>query len=134
MRAVVDTNVLVSALLTPGGLPAALLTAVLNRQLRAVVCEDIGAEYHRVLLRPHFRFDPSRIAGVIEAIRLTSDWVPIPTYAGQPPLPDPSDWPFVAAAAVAGCPVITGNVRHFPEGVGVRVMAVREWVASGSVG
>ncbi|MEO8298231.1 MAG: PIN domain-containing protein [Burkholderiales bacterium] len=130
MRAVVDTNVLVSALLTPGGLPAALLAAVLNGQLRAVVCEDIVAEYRLVLQRPRFRFDPSRVAAVIGAIRLTSDWVPIPAYAGQPPLPDPTDWPFLAAATVAGCPVITGNARHFPEGVGVRVMTVREWVGN----
>ena len=51
---------------------------------------------------------------------------------GLPPPPadlrDNSDWPFMACAQAAGCPVITGNVRDFPAALGVRVMTAREWM------
>jgi hypothetical protein len=32
----------------------------------------------------------------------------------------------------AGCPVVTGNARHFPDSAGVRVMTAREWVGGKS--
>lgn len=129
MRAVVDTNILVSGLLSGSGPPAQVLAAITGGRLRPVVCEAILAEYAAVLPRPRLRIHPGRLQALLELIRLTADWVAIPPHTGHPPLPDLKDWPFVAAAQVAACPVITGNLKHFPPGLGVEVMTAREWVA-----
>jgi predicted nucleic acid-binding protein len=128
MRAVVDTNVLVSGLMAAASPPGRVVAAVVNGVLRLQLCEDILAEYSAVLPRPQLRLPPDRVAELLKLIAQTADWVPVPAYAGTPPLPDPSDWPFMACALAAGCPVVTGNLKHFPAGCGVRVMTAREWV------
>lgn len=127
MRAVVDTNVLVSGLLGASGSPWQVVTAIAAGRVRLVVCADILAEYCDVLTRPRFRIRPDRSAELMKLIEQTADWVAIPAFAGVPPLPDPDDWPFLASARVAACPLITVNLRHFPAEFGVRVMTAREW-------
>lgn len=131
MRAVVDTNVLVSGLMGAAGPPGQVVVAVATGRLRLVVCEEILAEYHAVLPRPHLRLHPDRVVELLRLIAQTADWVPSLPYTGTPPLPDPSDWPFLAAARLAGCPVITGNMKHFPDGVGVQVVTARAWMDGG---
>lgn len=102
--------------------------AIAADRIRPVVCADIMTEYHDVLTRPRLRIRPDRAAKLLKLIEQTADWVTVPAFAGLPPLPDPDDWVFFAAARVAACPLITGNVRHFPEDMGVRVITAREWV------
>lgn len=138
MRAVVDTNVLVSGLMGAPGRnqspPWQVVLAITSDRIRPVVCTAILAEYRAVLSRPQLRIQPERANELLQLIELTADWVPVPAFTGTPALPDPADWPFFAAAQLAACPVITGNVRHFPAGLGVRVMTAREWVGSGGGG
>ncbi len=132
MRAVVDTNILVSGLLSPSGPPAQVLAAITAGRLRLVVCAQIVAEYRAVLARPRLRIRPGHAAGLVQLLEQTADWVAVPPYTGTPLLPDPGDWPFVAAARFADCPVITGNLKHFPAALGAQAMSAREWVlASG---
>lgn len=128
MRAVVDTNILVSALLHADSMPAAVVRGIATQALEPVVCTAIMAEYRIVLPRPRLRLRPADIDEVLGLIEAQAQWVDVPAYSGQPPLPDPQDWPFLACALAAGCPVITGNARDFPEGLGVRVVTAREWV------
>lgn len=128
MHAVVDTNILVSALLRAGSLPAAVMVDVAAGRLTAVVCPEILAEYRGVLHRPRLRLDPHDVDELLGLIEALAVHVAAPTYSGKPPLPDVNDWPFVACALAMQCPVITGNVRHFPAEAGVRVMTAREWV------
>lgn len=128
MRAVVDTNILVSGLLGTSSPPSEVVMAIATDRIRPVVCAEIVAEYRDVLARPRLRIRPDRAAELLKMIEQTADWVTVPAFAGVPPLPDPDDWPFFAAARVAACPLITGNVRHFPADMGVRVMTAREWV------
>ncbi len=52
MRWVVDSNVLVSALLSPHGPPAQVLRLVLQRDLRLLHDARVLAEYDEVLARP----------------------------------------------------------------------------------
>ena len=130
MRAVVDTNVLVSGLLGTGSPPWQVVTAIVTDRIRPVVCAEIIAEYHDVLARPRLRIRPDRAAELLKLIEQTADWVTVPAFAGLPPLPDPDDWAFFAAARVAACPLITGNLRHFPSDLGVRIVTAREWVGS----
>lgn len=128
MRAVVDTNVLVSGLLRPDGPPGAVLQQIAAQVLEPVVCEAIVAEYRAVLPRRRLRLRASDIEELLALIEAQAVWVQIPPYEGQPALPDPTDWPFIACALAAGCAVITGNARDFPAGLGVRVMTPRESV------
>jgi putative PIN family toxin of toxin-antitoxin system len=127
MRAVVDTNVLVSGLLRPQGPPGAVVRQIIAQAIEPVVCQAIVAEYRAVLPRRRLRLragDIEELLGLIEAQAL---WVDIPQYEGRPPLPDPTDWPFIACAVAAGCPVITGNARDFPAGLGLQAMTARAW-------
>ena len=130
MRAVVDTNVLVSGLLGTSSPPWQVVTAIAAGQIRPVVCAEIMAEYRDVLARPRLRILPDRATELLRLIEQTADWVTVPAFAGMPPLPDPDDWAFFAAARVAACPLITGNLRHFPSDLGVRIVTASEWVGS----
>ena len=128
MRAVVDTNILVSGLLRPDGPPGAVVRHMVAQTIELVVCDAIVAEYRAVLPRRRLRLRAGDIADLLALIDAQAMWVEMPLSEGQPALPDSSDWPFIACALAADCPVITGNVRDFPAGLGVRVMTAREWV------
>ena len=52
IRVVIDTNILVSALLQPESLPAAVLTLALSDELRFCVSDAVFAEYDEVIRRP----------------------------------------------------------------------------------
>ena len=54
---VVDSNVLVSALLSPGGKPAEVLRLLVTGALRLCFDARIVVEYEDVLSRPKFSFD-----------------------------------------------------------------------------
>lgn len=128
MRAVVDTNILVSALLHGDSLPAAVVRCIVTQSLVPVVCTAVMAEYAAVLPRPRLRLDPRDIHELLTLIGQQAEWVDVPAYTGTPALPDPADWPFIACALATGCPVVTGNLKHFPAALGVGAMTAREWV------
>ena len=128
LRAVVDTNVLVSAALNPDGAPACVVIAAGRGVFVPVVTRTILSEYAEVLSRPHFGFSARVIADVLSPFRDDAMAVD-PPPADIPALPDPDDWPFIAAARIAHCPVITGNARHFPAEAGVEAVSPAEWLA-----
>lgn len=128
MRAVVDTNILVSALLRPEGPPGIVVRGLFVQALEPVVCREIVAEYRSVLPSRRLRLRAGDIEELLALIEAQARWVEVPAYTGHPALPDPADWPFIACAMAAGCPVITGNLKHFPRRLGVRVISAREWV------
>lgn len=128
MRVVMDTNVLVSALLTRNGVPARVLAHLLSGRPVLLADSRILAEYRRVVPRPRFRLSSAVIADVlstIDASALMIDAVPLGVL-----LPDPDDLPFLEVAAAGGAhALVTGNARHFvPErgAHGVRVVSPRE--------
>jgi uncharacterized protein len=126
--AVVDTNVLVSALLKPGSVPAQVLQAVRHDRLLPVVCAEIMAEYAAVLRRPRFGLQASDTDELLHLLGLQARWVHVAKQPAALRLPDAGDWPFMACAAAAQCPVITGNLKHFPAGLGIEVMTARAWL------
>ena len=127
-RAVVDTNILVSALLTPSGPPGAVAQAIRHGRLQPMVCAEIIEEYVDVLHRPRLALPPHDVDELIALLSAQAQWVRITPYLTELKLPDPGDWPFIATALAGECPVITGNAKHFPKRVGVDVMTAREWV------
>jgi predicted nucleic acid-binding protein len=69
------------------------------------------AEYRSVLLRPKFGLTRPTVTALLEAFGSTSQVSQVPT----PPLPDPEDEAFLAAAlATPDQLLVTGNKVHFP--------------------
>jgi putative PIN family toxin of toxin-antitoxin system len=122
MRLVVDTNVLVSALLKPGSVPDRALAAIW-RAATVVYDARIAGEYRSVLERPKFRaIDPLRIAELIGTLRAHgSDLGEVPPWEGA--LTDGDDRIFVEAALAGRADaIVTGNIRHYPGGLGFLVL------------
>ena len=69
IRAVVDTNVLVSGLLSPLGNEALIILAIHQGRLCPCFTEVIVAEYTEVLARPKFSFPPDEVAALIAMFR-----------------------------------------------------------------
>lgn len=73
IRAVIDTNVLVSGLLKPAGNEALLILAVHQGLVRPCVSAEIMEECAEVLARPKFAFPPTEIAAVIGMLGRTGE-------------------------------------------------------------
>ena len=117
MRVVVDTNVLVSALLNPRGTPASVLHVVLEE--RVTVCYDtrVLAEYEEVLNRREFAFEPQEVRGLIQLVRETG--MPVSAIPAGVRLSDPDDVAFAEVSISAKADfLITGNLNHFPQRFG----------------
>jgi uncharacterized protein len=113
IRAVIDTNVLVSGLLAPAGNEALLLLAIHQGMVHPCFSEDILEEYAEVLARPKFAFAPDEIAALLAMFRRVGERI-VPK--GPPPvLSDPGDSKFLHCAMTARAEyIVTGNKRHFP--------------------
>jgi putative PIN family toxin of toxin-antitoxin system len=113
MRIVLDTNVLVSGLLSASGPPGWIVEAVLTGELELALSMAIRQEYEDVLRRPEFAFS----AGVVDGLLAAIDPFGFPVAAAPPcpvPLPDPGDEPFLAVARASDSTLVTGNLKHYP--------------------
>jgi putative PIN family toxin of toxin-antitoxin system len=113
MRVVLDTNVLVSGLLSPFGQPARILDLILTGDLIPVFDDRILAEYREVLARARFGFDPSDVADLLRYFEAEGEHITAHPIAVA--LPDPDDLLFLEVALTAQVDIlVTGNVRHYP--------------------
>lgn len=116
--AVIDTNVLVSALLSANDDAATVqvLDRFLNGDVTLVYSDEIIAEYSEVLRRRKFRFPEETVNYMLLSILhfgLRVD--PAKTNAV---LPDMKDLPFyevVMEKQDKGAYLVTGNLKHFPK-------------------
>lgn len=101
IRAVLDTNVLVSGLLF-SGTPSRLVSSWQASLLRPVVSAEILDEYLRVLAYPKFKLTAAEIRSLIEEELLPF----VETVRVKPstlrPLRDPDDAKFITCALAAG--------------------------------
>ena len=124
MRIVLDTNVLVSGLLTPFGTCGEIVRMLTSGQIVLCVDARILLEYEEVLHRPKFDIDAHSLAVVMEYIQNSSE-----SYPAVPldnPLPDADDDPFIEVAVSSSAEhLVTGNLNHFPKRcrAGVRVLS-----------
>ena len=114
MRAVLDTNVLVSGLIAAATAPGRIVDLVRGARLQLAVDDRILAEYEDVLNRDYLRryFAASEARNVMEFLRYGSHRQLSAVFV--PDLPDPDDVPFLEIAISAQCPLVTGNGRHYP--------------------
>ena len=114
MKAVVDTNVLVSAFLNTNGTPAKILSLVLNERIFILYDNRIIFEYREVLSRNEFGFNTESINDIIDFIRVQGEY--IQANPEKIKFSDETDKKFyeVYKSGNAQC-LITGNKKHFPK-------------------
>jgi uncharacterized protein len=114
IRVVLDTNIVVAALLQPLGPPAHLFALVVEGVLQACLSREIYAEYEEVIGRPKFRRDTSTKASTLLVFREKGFWVK-PTEPVRA-CSDPDDDIFLECAQAARAQyLVTGNLKHFPK-------------------
>ena len=112
-RAVLDTNVVVSAHLRRDGLQAIILGLAISRYFRCFVSEELLVEYQGVLLRPRFKLEARDVLRSMREIRKTLTLVSPKKVLDI--TSDPDDNHVVECALEARADyVVTGNLRHFP--------------------
>jgi len=113
IRVVLDTNVIVSALLQPLGPPAAVFLLVAGGMIQMCVSGDVYAEYEEVIRRPHLARTEEVITATLQTIREKGLWVK-PTETIEA-CSDPDDDIFLECADAARADyLVTGNLKHFP--------------------
>ena len=113
IRAVIDTNVLISGLLSPTGNEALIILAINQGLMHPCVTDEILEEYAEVLGRPKFAFGPDEIDALLAMMRGKGEL--IAPRGTAPALPDASDGKFLHCAVAAQAEyIVTGNKRHFP--------------------
>ncbi len=131
MKIVLDTNVLVSALIRPDSIPSRVLDLILTRQVTLVLDHRIFNEYQDVLHRPEFNLLHDDIDELLEFLWSYSEHV-LAAALGVG-LPDPDDVMFmfieVAVSAKADA-FVTGNLKYFPasERHGIRLLSPQQWL------
>jgi putative PIN family toxin of toxin-antitoxin system len=131
IRVVIDTNILVSALLSRNGAPAQALRMILeDPEMQVCVSGEVYAEYDEVLRRPKLKRSRAEIDGLLSMVRKTALWVKQTESVRE--CADPDDDIFLECAQAARSHyLITGNTRHFPERWDVtRIVTVREFLDS----
>lgn len=113
IRVVIDTNIIVSALLQPLGPPAQVFFLAVSGVIQLCVTGDVYAEYEEVIRRPRFRRDEKVIISALDTVREKGLWVK-PAEAILA-CADPDDNIFLECAQAARADyVVTGNLKHFP--------------------
>ncbi len=115
--AVIDTNVLVSALLNIDSNPGAVLLSVFNGKTVPLLNSEILAEYREVLARKKFKFPAETVDIVLK--RLAGSCLNVSASSENlSEVGDPKDRCFYAVTMTGrqteDALLVTGNIRHFP--------------------
>ena len=117
--AVIDTNVLVSALLNPDSVPGKVLSEALVGRLIPIASRAIEREYREVLARKKFPFSPAKVREVLSGLaKRAIHMEPQDLASAAAEVSDPKDAPFYAvtldARKTLDARLVTGNTKHFP--------------------
>jgi len=129
MRTVLDTNLLVSALLRPHSTSATILRLVVTGDIALVADDRILLEYEEVVLRARLGIDRAAAREVYAFLRDHAEIIVPNVFVTD--LPDADDAVFIetAVSGNADC-LVTGNKKHFPARAccGVPVLSPREFI------
>ena len=113
MLAVIDTNVLVSALWKPEGNASLVLSNVISGKIQPCYDDKIIKEYRDVLTRPKFKFSSLQVECLLDIFIQDGLYViPKPLYDVN--FTDDDDRVFYEVAKHCNAPLVSGNLRHFP--------------------
>jgi putative PIN family toxin of toxin-antitoxin system len=110
---VIDTNILVSALIARGSIPHQIIRLIKNSVLQTRYNDAILAEYRDVLLRPKFNFQAEDVQKVVNGIIRAG--ISVNAVSSTFFMPDESDRKFYDVAKTADAILITGNKKHYPD-------------------
>lgn len=129
LRLVVDTNVIVAALLHPGRTPDQALEAILGGGGRVLYDGRVEAEYRDVLARRKFSAIPAERREQLLR-RLLAGAESIACSPLELPLIDEDDRVFLEVGLAGRADaIVTGNPRHFPRNLGLAVLSPAELLA-----
>lgn len=113
MKVVLDTNIVVSGLLSPFGPPGEIIRMAAANSLQLCFDARIIIEYRSVLNRPKFKLDKGYVATLIDQIETNGELVaPEPL---ENSLPDKGDEPFLEVSIASQAEyLVTGNIKHYP--------------------
>lgn len=113
-KVVLDTNVVVSAALSPRGNPAKIISYIAeNVNVQLFISADIVAEYRRVLAYEHLKLAVDIQDNILETTQMFGVLIE-PTVSSEH-MPDESDRIFYDAAVEADAIIVTGNLKHYPD-------------------
>lgn len=113
MRAVLDVNVLLAALLSRDGTPARIVAAWLDGAFELVVSPALIGELSRALAYPKIRRRVLEADAVSFLTLLQGASITMPDPTGPPPYrsADPDDDYLIAVAAASGSMLVTGDAH-----------------------
>jgi putative PIN family toxin of toxin-antitoxin system len=115
--AIIDTNIVVSALLSNKNDSATvqIMEKVLRQEIIPVYSKEIFAEYVNVLNRPKFHFSKNLVDYMLSAIKKFGI-LKEPNEKNEIILPDMKDVPFYRLVLESeNTYLVTGNLKHFPQ-------------------
>jgi len=114
IKAVIDTNILVSGLINPNGNPAKIINMILNSDINVIYDSRIIEEYYNVLKRDKFSFSGDLIVPLLEFIQ--NEGISVTPGPVKLKFHDTDDKKFYEAALAGEADfLITGNKKHYPK-------------------
>ena len=114
MKIVIDTNVFISAALSPKGTPAKIIKELAEEErLQLFYTAEIFDEYERVLSYKRLNIAEEMKTRTLRIIKELG--IVITPIASVIPMPDETDRIFYDTAKASGSILITGNLRHYPQ-------------------
>jgi putative PIN family toxin of toxin-antitoxin system len=113
LRAVLDVNVVISAVLSPRGAPAAIVRAWLDGEFEVVASEALLHELDRALAYPKLRarIDKSSALDFVNLIRMEAQMMDDPIAEPSVRAPDPDDDYVIALGEAANAMIVSGDAH-----------------------
>lgn len=113
MKVVVDTNVIVSALMNANGTPAKIVSLILSGKIKILYDNRIVFEYIDVLSRKEFGFSMETIHDMIDYFKHNGEFINAEYINIK--FSDETDKKFYEVYISGEAQyLITGNIKHFP--------------------
>ena len=114
--AVIDTNVLVSAILKANSIPSRIVAEAMDGDIIPILNDNIITEYEEVLRRPKFNFEECTVRVFLDELKRRAIDVDTDIINYMPP--DPKDIVFYAVLMKKRkndeAYLVTGNIKHYP--------------------
>lgn len=112
IRAVIDPNVWISAIINPYGTPARVIEAVISGAVTAVVTRRLLDELAAVLIRPKFRrwITVADAVALVEALDGIAEVRPDPQSPPSQRVRDPDDDYLAALSEATRAVIVTGDI------------------------
>jgi len=112
IKAVLDTNVLVSALWSPAGNASIIINLILADKIIPCFDQRILNEYRTVLSHPRLAFPAGQVDELLA--EMTGRGLCVTVLPSTAAMPDEADRKFYDTARHCEAYLITGNSRHYP--------------------